>query len=320
MSGRYPEREDTREFADRIWSIEKQVEERIQKVRSFYEQTMDERMRQTKGIEVGKRAWLSAHGITMPWDRNRTSKKLRAKYYGPFEVIEQTSPVTFKLQLPDTVNIHPIFHVGLLKAAIDGKEYPHQPLPSQSDDGEYEVEKIVSHKKRKDGKTVYLVKWQGYSYEECTWEPAKHFQPKTLQAYHAARKEAKANETDSSSEDEEDHVLAAVGTKTLNPHRGAAESVGTQGRDQHTTHARTRGPSLDHDIESTRASATSMMAIDSSRPNEQVDLLSLADSAPQEPMEGNRSRGGSAHRELSTRGPARKNHTAYAMAVDEQFI
>ena len=63
MSGRYPEREDTREFADRIWSIEKQVEERIQKVRSFYEQTMDERMRQTKGIEVGKRAWLSAHGI-----------------------------------------------------------------------------------------------------------------------------------------------------------------------------------------------------------------------------------------------------------------
>ena len=106
--------------------------------------------------------------------------------------------MTFKLRLLDTVNIHPIFHVGLLKACYDGKRYPNQPLPSQSDDGEYEVEKIVSHKKRKDGKTVYLVKWQGYSYEECTWEPAKHFKPKTLQAYHAARKEAKANETDSS--------------------------------------------------------------------------------------------------------------------------
>ena len=131
--------------------------------------------------------------------------------------------------------------------------------------------------------------------------------------------DAPQNETDSSLEDEEDHVLAAIGT-TPDPHRGAAESVGTQGRDQHTTHARTRRPSLDHDIESTRAPITSMMAIDSSRPNEHVDVLSLADSAPQEPMEGNRSRGGSAHRELSIGGPARKNHTAYAMAVDEQFI
>ena len=209
-----------------------------------------------------------------------------------FKVVEQTFLVTFKLRLPDTVNIHPIFHVGLLKACYDGKKYPNQPLPSQSDDGEYEVEKIVSHKKRKDGKMVYLVKWQGYSYEECTWEPAKHFKPTTLRAYHAARKEAKANETDSSSEDEEDHVLAAIGT-TPDPHRGAAGSNGT--RDQ-------------------RVNAT-----DPSHPIEHVDLLDLADPAPQEPMEGNRSRGGTDHRELSTGEPARKNHTV-CVAVDEQFV
>ena len=47
--------------------------------------------------------------------------------------------------------------VGLLKAAYDD-EPSRKPLPASNDDGEYEVEKIVSHKKRKDGKKVYLVK------------------------------------------------------------------------------------------------------------------------------------------------------------------
>ena len=78
--------------------------------------TMDERARHMAGLAVGKKAWLSSSGITMPWDRHRPSQKLKARYYGPFKILEQTSPVTFKLELPQTVNIHPIFHAGLLKA------------------------------------------------------------------------------------------------------------------------------------------------------------------------------------------------------------
>ena len=275
MSRRPPERQDTREFVDHIWNIEKQVEERRAKVRAFYEQTMDQRMRQAKDIKVGGRVWLSANGITMPWDRNRTSKKLSAKYYGPFEVLEQTSPVTFKLRLPATVHIHPIFHVGLLKAAYDD-EPSRKPLPTSNDDGEYEVEKIVSHKKRKDGKKVYLVKWKGYSYEECTWEPAKHFKPTTLNAYHRARKEAKANETDSSSEDDDEHVLAAVGTAPI-----------------------PRG---------------------SDRPNEQIEVLNLADSAPHGQTGGSRLRGQSSHPEPSTMGPVDTNHTVCMATVDDSII
>ena len=142
------------------------------------------------------------------WDRHRTSKKLRAKYYGPFEVLAQTSPVTFKLKLPATVNIHPIFHVGLLKACSDKDRIHKQPLPSGQTDEQYEIEKIVAHKKRKDGKIVYLVKWQGYTYEECTWEPAKHFKQETLRSYHKGRREAKDDESDSSSDDEDHETVA----------------------------------------------------------------------------------------------------------------
>ncbi|OAL36531.1 hypothetical protein AYO20_04147 [Fonsecaea nubica] len=39
---------------------------------------------------------------------------------------------------------------------------------------EYIVERILCQDDRK-GKPLYLVKWEGYGDEECTWEPAEHF-------------------------------------------------------------------------------------------------------------------------------------------------
>jgi hypothetical protein len=38
---------------------------------------------------------------------------------------------------------------------------------------EYYVEKILD-KKYVDGKTYYLVKWEGYPEDESTWEPYKN--------------------------------------------------------------------------------------------------------------------------------------------------
>lgn len=37
----------------------------------------------------------------------------------------------------------------------------------------YEVEAIVG-KRQRDGKVEYKVKWVGYSFEECTWEPLRN--------------------------------------------------------------------------------------------------------------------------------------------------
>ena len=120
-----------------------------------------------RDLVVGKKAWLSSQGITMPWDRDRPSKKLKAKFYGPFKILEQTSPVTFKLELPRAVNIHPIFHVGLLKPHHEGSssEWAPTPLPTAEEDGEYEIEKILEHRRKRNGDNTYLVKWKGYSYD-----------------------------------------------------------------------------------------------------------------------------------------------------------
>jgi hypothetical protein len=38
--------------------------------------------------------------------------KLTTKYYGPFKVMEKIGPTAYKLQLLESVAIHPVFHVS----------------------------------------------------------------------------------------------------------------------------------------------------------------------------------------------------------------
>jgi hypothetical protein len=52
------------------------------------------------------------------------SLKLTPKYYGPFIVLEKIGPSAYKLQLHESVEIHPIFHVSQLKKHLGPKVVP----------------------------------------------------------------------------------------------------------------------------------------------------------------------------------------------------
>jgi hypothetical protein len=53
------------------------------------------------------------------------------------------------------------------------------PIPAPDENGEYEVEAIVDHKKQK-GKTLYRVRWKGYSAKDDTWLLASDLSCKDL--------------------------------------------------------------------------------------------------------------------------------------------
>lgn len=59
----------------------------------------------------------------------RAHHKLDFKFFGPFQIFEQISPVADKLQLPTIAAIHPIFHVSQLKATVGHNQIAIYTLP-----------------------------------------------------------------------------------------------------------------------------------------------------------------------------------------------
>jgi len=132
--------------------------------------------RRDHDFKVGDQVLLSLENITLPADRSRTSQKLLARFAGPHTIVEQLSPVSFRLDLPATMKIHPVFHVDRFRRyqpspASLGERTPARPPPIiVEDEEEYEVEAIADH--RKSNNTIeYLIQWQGFPREDWTWEP-----------------------------------------------------------------------------------------------------------------------------------------------------
>ena len=96
------------------------------------------------------------------------SDKLDFRKLGPFKIDKKISDTNYRLSLPDTMRIHPTFHVSLLEPAPHGTET--QDTIEVDPEQEYEVERIIG-KRHKHGKTEWLVKWKGYGDTENTWEP-----------------------------------------------------------------------------------------------------------------------------------------------------
>ena len=130
--------------------------------------------------------WLEVTHLKLP----HQGSKLNLKQYGPFKVLNAISLVAFKLDLPVSWSIHPVFHTSLLTPYIEmnahGPNYSQPPPDLNNDEEQYEVEQIRNHWHHGHSRILqYLIKWWGYPESDNTWEPADQvYAPYLLWEYH----------------------------------------------------------------------------------------------------------------------------------------
>lgn len=147
-----------------------------------------DRNRREVTLKVGDKVLLSTRNLQL---KNKGTKKLLPKWVGPFVITQCVGSVAYKLQLPQNLKVHPVFHVSLLREyRSDGRRQP-PPVAIETEDGPYfEVESVLDHRDRKLGRSVrreYLIKWKGYGPEHNTWEPEGNLSEEAYRDYWESR-------------------------------------------------------------------------------------------------------------------------------------
>jgi transposase InsO family protein len=127
-------------------------------------------------FKVGDQVLLNTDHITVAADQNQPTRKLQPRFIGPYTLLEQHSPVSFRVELPPTMKIHDVFHVDRFQEYKPspealGPRAPAMPPPEIIDgEEEYEAEGILEYRRRRR-QHQFLILWKGYPRSSATWEP-----------------------------------------------------------------------------------------------------------------------------------------------------
>nr|GEX61673.1 hypothetical protein [Tanacetum cinerariifolium] len=77
--------------------------------------TYADKKRSEREFAVGDLVYLKLQSYRQLTLRVHKLHKLSAKFFGPFKVSQKVGRVAYKLELPSTTSIHPVFYVSLLK-------------------------------------------------------------------------------------------------------------------------------------------------------------------------------------------------------------
>jgi hypothetical protein len=75
-----------------------------------------DKFRLDRDFQVGDSVLLKLQPYVQSLVVNRAHPKVAFKFFGPFKVLQRVGSVAYKLGLPSTALVHPVFHVSQLKS------------------------------------------------------------------------------------------------------------------------------------------------------------------------------------------------------------
>ena len=76
----------------------------------------------------------------MSLKKAKKDNKLSPKYYGLYKVLQNIGTMAYKLKLPASSQVHPVFHVSCLKKVIGDKLLVQTILPELDEEGKIILE------------------------------------------------------------------------------------------------------------------------------------------------------------------------------------
>ena len=102
-------------FVLRLREAQEILQEELLKVWKAMELSANRRRRPAPNLVPSQKVWLLRRHIST----TRPSSKLDVRRLGPFAIIGPVGGSAFRLQLPPSMHIHPVFHVSLLEPHVE---------------------------------------------------------------------------------------------------------------------------------------------------------------------------------------------------------
>jgi hypothetical protein len=166
--------EDAVRFFDRMEQTREKIAEQLNHLHQSAADYVNSKRSRKQAYKEGEKVWYQR-----PVD---LSASLQSKWIGPCKISKRVGEGSYLVEVKPGIE-HAAHDDQLRKYVLD--EYAGTPKPffyyrGSSKDidwqtDEYEAEKILAHRKRRDGTYEFKVKWKGCDMTENSWEPLNHF-------------------------------------------------------------------------------------------------------------------------------------------------
>jgi hypothetical protein len=131
-----------------------------------------DKKRTERVFQMGDKVYLKLQPYIQSSVATRANHKLSYKYFGPYEVLQKVGAVAYRLRLPESSSVHPVFHVSQLKQYIKPTCAVSATPPTAATSLCYPVQVLQRRSIARGGHQVeqVLVRWSDCDEALDTWE------------------------------------------------------------------------------------------------------------------------------------------------------